>query len=203
MLADHTIPDHYPEHVYKPQIKDLYLWETQTIALGLHKMPEASTLDWIILQRGVDQQYLPREKMIGEYWTGTNFTSIKPLERPNPTHPKYINNQGGWMGTSYQIFAWHRGHCKGQLLPPFDDMDGLKSNVEYWSGGLSLVGMNTCQLQRIVSLNPRDFAKHLVYHTTNNKQMSKNLAFTNVQDFWEEMYSVQLEAEASIPDLAF
>ena len=200
----------------RPRIDDIFLWETATIALGLHRMPASSSLDWVFLQRGVDQIYLQRDKIIGEYWTGTNLSftneigdTEQPPERPNPTHPKYINNQGGWMATPEQLYAWH-GHCNNQnrgppvssssLLPPFDDgTDGLKNNVEFWSGGISFVGMNTCQLQRIVSLQPDDFSKHLIYHTSNNKQKSKNLAFTNVQTFWDELYSVQLEAEAVIP----
>ena len=200
----------------RPLIDDVFLWETATIALGLHKMPETSSLDWVFLQRGVDQVFLQRDKIIGEYWTGTNYGDTeKPPERPNPTHPKYINNQGGWMATPEQLYAWH-GHCNNQnrgpplssssssssssLLPPFDDgTDGLKNNVEFWSGGISFVGMNTCQLQRIVSLQPDDFSKHLIYHTSNNKQKSKNLAFTNVQFFFDQLYSVQLGAEALIP----
>ena len=196
-LADNLQSAHH-RSLARPGIDDIFLWETQSIALGLHKMPDSSSLDWVVLQRGVDQVYLPREKMIGEYWTGTNLSN-NVAERPNPTHPKFINNMGGWMATPEQILAWHRSHCKGQLLPPYDDRDGLKNNVEYWSGGLSLVGMNTCQLQRIISLKPEDFSKHLIYHTSNNKQKSKNLAFTNVQDFWDELYSVQLEAEVLIP----
>ena len=102
------------------------------------------------------------------------------------------------MATREQIFAWHRGHCKGQLLPPYNDMDGMKNNVEFWSGGISLVGMNSCQLQRIISLHPEHFSRQLLYHTSNNKQKSKNLVLTNVADFWMQLYSAQTVAESKI-----
>jgi hypothetical protein len=182
-----------------PSVENIYLWETQALALGIHKMPETPgfrLLDWVVLQRGVEQELIPRDKVLGEYWVGQN--AKPPLARPNVGAPQYINNQGGWMGTREQILAWHRSHCRGLFLPPYEDMDGLKNNVEFWSGGLNLVGMNACQLQRIVSLEPSTFSKHLVYHLSNNKQKSKNLVFTNVQDFWEELYSAQLLAEAAI-----
>lgn len=175
---------------------NIYLWETQAIALGLHKMPNGSSLDWVVLQRGIDQTYIQRGQKIGEYWVGQDLE--ENVERPNPTAPQYINNQGGWMATPQQIWAWHTGHCKNQLLPPYDDLDGLKNNVEFWSGGLSLVGMNACQLQRIISLKPKDFARHIIYHTSNNKQKSKHLTFTNVGVFWRQLYTAQMVAETTI-----
>ncbi|CAB9510611.1 expressed unknown protein [Seminavis robusta] len=172
--------------ILEPKLEDIFLWETQAHALGIHKLPEsANFLEWIALQRGIEQSFIPREKVIGEYWVGQN--AEPKIERPNTIAPQFINNQGGWMGIREEIFAWHRGHCKGLFLPPFDDMDGLKNNVEFWSGGLNLVGMNACQLQRFISLDPSIFSQQLVYHTSNNKQKSKNLVFTNVQDFWEQL----------------
>jgi hypothetical protein len=181
-------------------IENIYLWETQALALGIHKMPDTAGfrfLDWVVLQRGVEQEFIPRDKVLGEYWVGQN--AKPPVPRPNVGAPQYINNQGGWMGTRKQILAWHRSYCRGLFLPPYDDHDGLKNNVEFWSGGLNLAGMNACQLQRIVSLEPSGFSKQLVYHFANNKQKSNNLVFTNVQDFWQQLHSAQLLAEAAIP----
>lgn len=206
----------------RPPVEDVYLWETEVIALGLHKMPNitthknnasSTTLDWVVLQRGLEQTRLKPEKILGEYWTGRSLlarSSNVTIPRPDAQAPQYINNQGGWMASRDQIARWHQTHCRGQLLPPYynDDEekdhhhpknDGLKNNVEYWSGGLSLVGTNGCQLQRIVSLKPEHFSKHLVYHTTNNKQKRQGWPMTNVQHFWEQLYSVQLDAEARIP----
>jgi hypothetical protein len=42
-------------------------------------------------------------------------------------------------------------------------------SVEYWSGGLQLYGQS-CELQRVVSLDQENFSNHLIYHTANNKQ---------------------------------
>jgi hypothetical protein len=184
----------------EPTTDNVFLWETQTIVLGLRKMPTNASLllDWVFLQKGVDQNWIPREKIIGEFWTGNTLPTT--VDRPDPTLPQTINNQGGWIGTRDQIFAWHRAHCNGLFLPPYKDQEALKNNVEFWSGGLNLVGRNACQLQRIISMHPKGFSKHLIYHTSNNKQKRKDLVFTNVQAFWEQLYSVQLQAEHQIPE---
>jgi hypothetical protein len=56
-----------------------------------------------------------------------------------------MGSTGGWMATRSQIFEWHWRWCRGGLLPPYNlpfyRFDGLDlRTVEYWSGGIQLVG---------------------------------------------------------------
>lgn len=83
------------------------------------------------------------------------------------------------MASRHEIWEWHDTICPGGYLPPFYpphfNLDGLDlRNVEYWSGGLHLfTSQNACNLQRIVSLDPEGFSKHLIYHSSNNKQRQR------------------------------
>jgi hypothetical protein len=65
----------------------------------------------------------------------------------------------------------------GPFLPPFDPPsyhgDGQESmNVEFWSGSYQLfTGVKSgCNMQRLLSIHPDHFSKHLIYHVANNKQ---------------------------------
>jgi hypothetical protein len=87
--------------------------------------------------------------------------------------------------------------------PPQYNYDGLDlRSVEYWSGGIQLVGVNSCNLQRIVSLDPRGFSQSLLYHTSNNKQRSPlvrpQFSGRHIQDFWGQLVTVKHAAEAAI-----
>jgi hypothetical protein len=87
--------------------------------------------------------------------------------------------------------------------PPHYNYDGLDlRSVEYWSGGIQLVGVNSCNLQRIVSLDPAGFSRSLLYHTSNNKQRSPlvrpQFAGRNIQEFWGQLITVKHAAEAAI-----
>lgn len=101
---------------------------------------------------------------------------------------------------------WHTEICPGGFLPPYEpphyNYDGMDlRNVEYWSGGLSLVTQqNACNLQRIVSLDPDRFAKHLIYHSSNNKQRQlawKNQKFVKVNDLYAQLRTVQGNAQGA------
>ena len=85
------------------------------------------------------------------------------------------------MATQRQIWEWHPEVCPGGLLPPFDtphyEYDGLDvRSVDYWTGGLNLVTqIHACNLQRLVGLDdPDQFARHLIYHASNNKQRQRS-----------------------------
>jgi hypothetical protein len=71
--------------------------------------------------------------------------------------------------------------------------------VEYWSGGIQLIGINGCNLQRIVMLQPQYFSKHLLYHTSNNKQKMEpiyNTFFTTtINEFWGQINTVRKNAQ--------
>ena len=172
---------------------------------------QSSLLDWVLLQTGNDDQYFSQPKfVIGEYWTGRDgYFDETPLHGQRPSRQKgdSLNNQGGWMGTRRQIYEWHRQWCRGTFLPPYDhpvfDEDGLRTaTVEYWSGGIQMVGVKSCNLQRIIPLQPDVFGKHLLYHTSNNKQRQKyvkhRLSATHVQDFWGQLNTVKRNAERAM-----
>lgn len=107
------------------------------------------------------------------------------------------------MATRRQIRDWHVRHCRGGFLPPYDATyhyrDGLDSKtVEYWSGGISIAGVMSCNLQRVVSLDPNGFSHHLLYHVSNNKQRENNLRYRfsshTIDEFWAQLNAVQKSA---------
>ena len=130
-------------------------------------------LGWVALQNGPKDAQVPRNVRVDDYWTGEE--GALPNEIP-PTggNPRLFGQQGVFMATREQILFFH-DHCRVAFLPPFTTLrdDGLyRMNGEYWSGGQQLWGggIGACNLQRIVSLRPEDFSRHLLYHTANNKQ---------------------------------
>jgi hypothetical protein len=185
-----------------PQPSKLFLWETGIKALGIRKMPEESTLDWVVLQRGPSAE--KPEEVVGEYWAGRNNEFGKE-PRPPASKGMYINNMGGWMASRAQIWRWHTEICPGGFLPPYDpphynfDGEDLR-NVEYWSGGLHLVTrLNACNLQRIIPIQPEEFSKHLIYHTANNKQRQlwrkREMCFSKANTLLGQLNTVRKRAE--------
>jgi hypothetical protein len=77
---------------------------------------------------------------------------------------------------------------------PKDGLDGR--NVEYWSGGMNLFTRKYgCNLQRLVSLDPDRFAKQLIYHASNNKQLTKKKGqFVNANEFFGQLLTVRNDA---------
>jgi hypothetical protein len=81
------------------------------------------------------------------------------------------------MATKEQLIRMNNKLCLANFLPPFDNVgqgnDGLDPhNVEFWSGSYQFFtgASNHCNMQRIISVHPDHFSKHLLYHTANNKQ---------------------------------
>ncbi|KAL7565315.1 hypothetical protein ACA910_014600 [Epithemia clementina (nom. ined.)] len=193
----------------QPTVEQVRFWETSINALGVRQMPDQS---WVLLQAGNDESiYEDGNIRIGRFWTGQNheeeyFGSI-PLadRRPLPYDGDHINNQGGWMATRSQIVEWHLERCFGGFLPPYDPAnmwmnDGIaKGTVEFWSGGIQLVGPLACNLQRIIPLDPSSFSASLLYHTSNNKQKTKRVARrfapNNVHEFWGQLNTVRKNAQ--------
>eukprot|EP00547_Thalassionema_nitzschioides_P001205 CAMPEP_0194213304 /NCGR_PEP_ID=MMETSP0156-20130528/13757_1 /TAXON_ID=33649 /ORGANISM="Thalassionema nitzschioides, Strain L26-B" /LENGTH=542 /DNA_ID=CAMNT_0038941297 /DNA_START=82 /DNA_END=1706 /DNA_ORIENTATION=+ len=193
----------------QPSADKLMIWETSIIALGIHLMPENSTLDWVFLQRGPSEgRQLDIEDVIGEYYSGQNKEF--GVARPSSYKGKYINNQGGWMASRHEIWEWHDSICPGGFLPPFDvphfNRDGLDlRNVEYWSGGLHLfTRQNACNLQRIVAIDPERFSKHLIYHSSNNKQRQRTAQreerFVKANTLLGQLNSVTKKALRVLPE---
>jgi len=193
----------------QPSADKLMIWETSIIALGIHLMPKNSTLDWVLLQRGPSGgRYLDIKDVIGEYYSGQN-NEFGGEARPPSYKGRFINNQGGWMASRHEIWEWHDTICPGGYLPPFYpphfNLDGLDlRNVEYWSGGLHLfTSQNACNLQRIVSLDPEGFSKHLIYHSSNNKQRQRTgqreERFVKANTLLGQLNSVSKKASKELP----
>jgi hypothetical protein len=189
----------------------LYYWETSIEALQVRQLPND---EWVLLQGGnADVFYVDPSHPVGGYWVGRAHPidadhSARYLSsfvsRPDPTKSLYMNNQGGWMATRRQIHDWGTRHCRGGFLPPYDVRyypgDGIESKtVEFWSGGISIAGVLSCNLQRIIPLDPQSFSAHLLYHVSNNKQKERNLRYRfsshTVDEFWAQLNTVRKSAE--------
>jgi hypothetical protein len=168
-----------------PPASDLIVWETNIKAFQLRQLPSSSSssgssnnnmLDWSVLMMGPGKHLNPKEH-IGGYWSGREGAFGNQEKQPSGGDPTLIAQQGGWMATRDQIARMNSGLCMGSFLPPFDqptyNADGQESmNVEYWSGSYQLfTGVRGgCNMQRIISMHPDHFSKHLLYHVANNKQ---------------------------------
>lgn len=193
-----------PGDASSPRPQDLFLWETHIRALGVRQMPSSSFLDWVVLQRGGSAYNMEAEMLIGDYWAGRDGDFVQGLPtdaRPDSMESIYSNNQGGWMATREQIWNWHTRQCFGGFLPPFGGpmypIDGMNHVVEYWSGGGNLYGPKACNLQRIIPLDPQEFSRHLVYHTSNNKQKQLKFVrglFSEVDTMLGQLHTVKKRA---------
>jgi hypothetical protein len=202
-----------PTHASPSQ---LHYWETSIEGLQVRQLPNR---EWVLLHGGnKDDLYLDPSYPVGGYWVGRahsfNITGNDVIAggryltgldaRPDPTKGRFMSNQGGWMGTRRQVRDWDARHCRGGFLPPYDEphyvRDGLESRtVEFWSGGISLAGVMSCNLQRVVPLDPDRFSAHLLYHVSNNKQKERNLQYRfsshTVDEFWAQLNAVRKSAE--------
>lgn len=158
----------------RPYASDVIIWETGIKALSVRHIPGSDMLDWTVMLPGPGKR-LNAEDHMGGYWSGRDG-AFGSEEKPTPGMPNLIAQQGGWMATREQIIQFNK-ECMGSFLPPFSkpiyNDDGHESmNVEFWSGGYQLfTGVRGgCNMQRLVSLNPDHFSKHLIYHVANNKQ---------------------------------
>jgi hypothetical protein len=156
-----------------PTSDQLVIWETAIPGLFVRQMPpNRDLLDWVAL--------LPIKgspMKIHGYWSGTDG-ALMPVhpKKPSTILNEFIGQSAGWMASANEILELDEKLCKLSFLPPFDrpqmkeDGMGFETDaVEFWSGGLQLWGQ-MCEIQRVVSLDPKQFSKHLLYHTANNKQ---------------------------------
>lgn len=88
---------HRPAH---PKGDQLMLWETHVMPLGVRQMPANSWLNWVIAQRGPNQNGLAKHEVVGDYWTNRLRDYYGKEGRPAPHEFKFINNQGGWVRTN-------------------------------------------------------------------------------------------------------
>jgi hypothetical protein len=138
---------------------------------------------------------------VGSYWSGEGGIFGSEMTRPRRLDAT-LGQQAGWMATRSQVEYFDQEACPGHFLPPFDDKhwdeDSLKRHaVEFWSGGFQLFGQ--CSLNRIISLDPDRFSLQFLYHTSNNKQRTKNEGlFVRAGDFFGQLHTVKARAERSL-----
>jgi hypothetical protein len=172
----HMEPSSDEEFPATPSVDDVVVWETNIKAFSLRQFPPGSPmLDWTVLMMGPGKM-LQEFVKIGGYWSGRDG-AFGNEKKPSGGEPKLVAQQGGWMATKEQLIRMNNKLCLAPFLPPFDDMTGEKDgldpqNVEFWSGSYQFFtgAGNHCNMQRIISMHPDHFSKHLLYHTSNNKQ---------------------------------
>lgn len=175
-------------HPTGPDSATLMLWETNAISMGVRPLMQP------ILANDKDKEQSPSNSsssaalqgwvamLPGPYFSKRGFWPGKLVE-PRPNRPRgyegaSIAQSAGWMATRGEILNLHQKFCNGGFLPPLDPpkfhQDGMwRNTVEFWSGGIQLVSALFCDTQRIVTLDSaEEFSKHLIYHSSNNKQFS-------------------------------
>jgi hypothetical protein len=214
-----VVNDHIPT---APGADQIHYWETSIDILGIRYMPSTSWLGWVLLQAGtIESGQDTVHKIIGDYWSGRDGYYGQRPRQPR-TKGRYLNNQGGWMGTVRQIYEWHATQCRhfksgttttttstningdGSFLPPYNApnfmFDGLEAeSVEFWSGGIHLVSPKHCNLQRLIPLEPQAFSSSLLYHSSNNKQFAPNVRHRysdrSINHLWGQLNTVRRNAE--------
>lgn len=189
-----------------PTADQLLFWEVGIEGLFVREMPKHATsqpklLDWVAL--------LPihgTARKVEGYWSGTQG-ALGPsmLKKPSSVNNELFGQSAGWMASRKEIMKFDQVLCVGGFLPPFDlpwmKDDGMgyaTDHVEFWSGGMQLWGQ-TCDIQRIVSLDPRQFSRHLLYHTANNKQVEiTSERLVKVSTLLGQLHSVKHKAEAEM-----
>lgn len=138
----------------------LIIWETSIDGITVRELPDGSWVG-LLMSGGVNDT------------TIASFSSDAAVQRL-PNDPKLVAQSAGWMMTRRQILELQVDLChSSSFLPPFHELqsDGLwMMSTEYWSGGIQM-WLDGCNVQRVISLDdPKNFSKHLLYHTSNNKQ---------------------------------
>jgi len=168
-----------------PGRDDVILWESNISAFGVRKYP--GSISWVGAMPVEDRAD------VGSYWSG--FTGLfGNMVRPR-RRDATLGQQAGWMATREQVLYFHEKACPGGFLPPYDHSewkgnDGMYPHaVEFWSGGFQLFGK--CFLNRILSMDPEQFSKQLLFHTSNNKQRTKGKdKFIRAGDFLGQLHTV-------------
>jgi hypothetical protein len=218
-----TIPSHITAKAISktnPSSKDIVIWETSIIGFQLRpwrpivgkKNPIPP--DGLSVKKDDDVDDDKDDHDDGNWVAATlagarNFPALwagqylDPIPiKPNRGHPKSMAQSAGWMGSPREVMEYHTTLCQQGFLPPLDGptflRDGLwRHNVEFYSGGIQLWG-KLCEVQRIYSVRTYwDFAQHLVYHTSNNKQHSivPSSRILRANALWKELELVKNRIE--------
>eukprot|EP00536_Pseudo-nitzschia_multiseries_P006220 jgi/Psemu1/192604/e_gw1.130.116.1 len=183
-----------------PAPDDLIVLDTNIRALSLRQFPpESHLLDWVVLMPGPKKSSRPGDR-IGGFWSGQEIFS----DGEKKASDDLLGQQGGWMATKTQIIRMNNELCESNFLPPFyrmgnQDYDDLGShNVEFWSGSSQIFagGDKHCNMQRIISMDPEHFSNHLLYHTSNEKQLQAKVErIVRANTLFGQLTHVQTSAE--------
>lgn len=195
-----------PKSLSKPKSDDVVAWEVGIRGFSVRKFPESSFIKWVALQHGTKNEG-PR---IGSYWSGTGDKFGKFVFQPSPSDYSFVGQQAGYLATRDHIKFFH-SHCEYGFLPPFtkynhdghilEDYNTL--DREYWFGSLELFGFKSgsCNLQRVLLLEPENFSKQLIYHASNNKHATKDTEkFVKVNNLVGQLNSVKKAAMLTVMD---
>jgi len=182
-----NFPEPHPEaQVHRDNLKpqfyenELLAWEWDVDGMGVRKFPEPFN-GWVGVIPGRAGGWL------------RSFTEDGPSEQgPGHVGPERFGQQAGWMATKVQIERFQR-YCPRGFLPP-DSEEETKTwwwpngNVEFWSGGFQLFGPNRCRVARVLDLrNEQSFVGHMLFHTSNNKQVQVAHKMTSVHSIHEAL----------------
>jgi predicted transcriptional regulator len=60
----------------------------------------------------------------------------------------------------------------------------------------------SCNLQRVITLEPGGFSRQLLYHTSNNKQRQQNVrhrfSSRSINQFWGQLNTIRKNAEMAM-----
>lgn len=182
------------------QPQDVMVWEASITGTTVRSLYGArptnnstrGEVDWVAILPG------PNRPVKG-------FLAGKDPQAQPSSHASVLAQSAGWMATGSQLLRLHGKLCDGGFLPPFDGFrfprDGLfKHNVEFYSGGIQM-SAGPCSLNRIIPLN--DWDKHLLYHSSNNKQSLKRTRKTMIpaQTLLAQLLDTQRRAKQVLTSL--
>jgi hypothetical protein len=188
-----------------PNATELMAWEAGILGMSVRPIP---SLGWVAMLPGplkLGPNHVPGfEPIMYKGPKGDDDSQslelITHARAPKgSSDPRYVAQSAGWIASPREIMEFHNVLCVGGFLPPFDHpnfpMDGLhRHNVEFWSGGIQL-WCGTCNIQRILLLDPPHFSKHLIYHTANNKQIKiAQNRLVRVTNLLGQLYTLQQQA---------
>lgn len=178
----------------KPE--DIVIWETGILGLTVRPLLYGNTTEWVAILPGAGDTRAPG------YFPGNLVNP--PLPKPNELSSKFLAQSAGMMATPTEIIKLHTQMCLAGFLPPFDQFlqDGLQNhNVEFYSGGLQ-ISCNQCRMARVIPL--KDFGKHLLYHTSNNKHTSKDLnRMVLAHNLLAQLWRAQAQAQKELDEFIF
>lgn len=183
--------------------EDLIAWETNVKAFSLHQFPtESNLLDWVALMMGPQNNL--REEQASEGFGSKRKGALNVEDRPQMDEVSHLlAKQGGWMATKTQLVRMNNQLCKSYFLPSFSrnyekyrsyndvgtqNIESRSESNEVFTGG--------CNIQRMISMNPNHFSKHLLYHTADHRQTEiERNSTVRINDLFDQLNHLRKTAK--------